>query len=118
MLAGLRAALARKWAKRALILGPTALAAAGCNVEWDAPEGDLSEWVTSNRYIEYSHQAERGMALTVALVLLIFAFTFIAWAMSRRMAGQPVLDGRPWPFLVTSSVVAVLTVAWLATALS
>ena len=118
MLASLRADLARKWATRALILGSAALATAGCSVEWDAPEGDLSEWVTSNRYIEYSHEAERGMALTIALVLLIFAFTFIAWAMRRRMAGHPVLDGRPWPFLVTSSVVGVLTVAWLAAALS
>ena len=40
-------------------------------------------------YIEYSHEAERGTALTVALVLVVFAFTFIAWAMNRRMAGQP-----------------------------
>jgi hypothetical protein len=58
------------------------------------------------------------MALTVALVLVVFTSTFIAWAMHRRMAGQPVLDGRPWPFLVTSSVVAVLAVCCLATALS
>ena len=114
----MRADLARSWAKWALILGPGALGTAACRVEWDAPEGDLSAWVTSNRYIDYSREAERGMALTVALVLVIFGFTFIAWAMNRRMAGQPALDGRPWPFLVTSSFVAALTVAWLVAAVS
>lgn len=114
----MRPDVARKWAKWALILGPGALGTAACSVEWDAPEGDLAEWVTSNRYIDYSREAERGMALTVALVLVIFGFTFIAWAMNRRMAGQPLLDGSPWPFLVTTSFVAAFTVAWLATSLS
>ena len=104
-------------ATQALILGLTAFAAAACSVEWDAPEGDLSEWVTSNRYIEYSHEAERGMALTVAAVLVVFGFTLMAWTMNRRMGGRPG-DGRPWPLLVTSAVVGVMTVAFLVAALS
>ena len=114
----MRAEQIRTWAKGSLILGLTTFAATGCSIEWDAPEGDLSEWITSNRYIEYSHEAERGMALTVAAVLVVFGFTLIAWTMNRRMAGSPVVDGRPWPLLVTSAVVGVLTVAFLVAALS
>jgi hypothetical protein len=109
---------AAAWATRALVLGVTAFSATACNVEWDAPEVDFSEWVTSNRYIEYSHEAERGMALTVAAVLVVFGFTLIAWTMNRRMGGPPVVDSRPWPLLLTSAVVGVLTVAWLVAALS
>lgn len=104
-------------ATQALILRLTAFVATACSIEWDAPEGDLSEWVTSNRYIEYSHEAERGMALTVAAVLVVFGFTLMAWTMNRRMGGRPV-DGRPWPLLVTSAVVGVLTVTFLVAALS
>ena len=117
-LAGLRAARTKTWAARALILSLSAFAATACSIEWDAPERDLSEWVTSNRYIEYSHEAERGMALTLAAVLVVFGFTLIAWTMNRRMGGPPVLDGRPWPLLVTSGVVGVLVVAFLVAALS
>ncbi len=109
---------AAAWATRALLLAVTAFAATACSVEWDAPEGDLSEWVTSNRYIEYSREAERGIALTVGAVLVVFGFTLIAWIMNRRMGGPPVIDGRPWPLLVTSAVVGVLTLAWLVAALS
>lgn len=84
----MRAARTTTQAARALILGLTAFAASACSIEWDAPEGDLSEWVTSNRYIEYSHEAERGMALTVAAVLAVFGFTLIAWTMNRRMGSR------------------------------
>ncbi len=89
------------------------------NVEWDAPE-HFDDWITSNRYIDASHEAARGMAVTVLVVAAIFVGTFGRWAWRRRAAGRPLLHDPPPPvaFYATSGVVFALTCAWLATVFS
>ncbi len=56
--------------------------------------------------------------MTVAVVLIILMLVLVAAVKERREVGPAVADGRPWPLVVTCTVVAVLTVAWLVTALS
>ena len=95
-----------------------AVASAGCgDVEWDAPE-HFDDWVTSNRYIEASHEAAHGMAMTVFFVAAIFVWTFVVWVRRQRAAGRPVFGDLPLGFFATSFVLAVLTCAWVATVFS